>query len=184
MCTKNQNHIMVYNSWDTEWNKRKILYFRAIFCSFISHLKIPNIKISKKKKKRKKKKTSLEILSCYTFMFTINEDHMIFGSWKVRCNRQKFLTFLVIFCRFNSLTIWKIKILILKKKTPGDIIILNICTINKNHMMYGSWEIEHKRHNFKKSKFSKEWKTHLKILSFYKHKWQSYNVWFLRYGVQ
>ena len=68
-----------------------------------------------------------------------------------------------------------------EKKTLGDIIILNICTVNKNHMMYGSWEIEHKRHNFKKSKFSKEWKTHLKILSFYKHKWQSYNVWFLRY---
>ena len=24
------------------------------------------------------------------------------------------------------------------KKTPGDIIILHICTINENHMMYGS----------------------------------------------
>ena len=36
----------------------------------------------------------------------------------------------------------------------------------------------------RKSKFSKKWKKHLKILSFYKHKWQSYDVWFLRYGVQ
>ena len=35
-----------------------------------------------------------------------------------------------------------------------------------------------------KIKFSKKWKKHLKILSFYKHKWQSYDVWFLRYGVQ
>ena len=34
----------------------------------------------------------------------------------------------------------------------------------------------------RKSKFSKKWKKHLKILSFYKHKWQSYDVWFLRYG--
>ena len=24
------------------------------------------------------------------------------------------------------------------KKTPGDIIILHVCTINDNHMMYGS----------------------------------------------
>ena len=36
----------------------------------------------------------------------------------------------------------------------------------------------------RKSKFSKKWKKHLKILSFYKHKWQSYDAWFLRYGVQ
>ena len=36
----------------------------------------------------------------------------------------------------------------------------------------------------RKSKFSKKWKKQLKILSFYKHKWQSYDVWFLRYGVQ
>ena len=38
----------------------------------------------------------------------------------------------------------------------------------------------------RKSKFSKNRKKHLKLLSFYKHKWQSYDVWFLRYayGVQ
>ena len=30
------------------------------------------------------------------------------------------------------------KIKILTKKNPGDIIILDKCTINDNHMMYGS----------------------------------------------
>ena len=35
------------------------------------------------------------------------------------------------FCPFTSLTTLKIKIL-------GDIIILQMCTINGNHMMYGS----------------------------------------------
>ena len=34
------------------------------------------------------------------------------------------------------------------KKTPGDIIILHICTINGNHMVYDSWDIEHNRQNF------------------------------------
>ena len=29
------------------------------------------------------------------------------------------------------------------KKNPGDIIILHMCTINDNHMMYGWWDIEH-----------------------------------------
>ena len=36
------------------------------------------------------------------------------------------------------MTTWKIKISTLKK-TPGDIIILHICTVNDNHMMHGSW---------------------------------------------
>ena len=34
------------------------------------------------------------------------------------------------------------------KKTPGDIIILHLCTRNDNHMMYGSSDIKHNRHNF------------------------------------
>ena len=37
----------------------------------------------------------------------------------------------------------------------------------------------------RKSKLKKKkWKKHLKILSFYKHKRQSYDAWFLRYGMQ
>ena len=34
------------------------------------------------------------------------------------------------------------------KKTPRGIIILHMCTINDNHMRYGSWDIERNRHNF------------------------------------
>ena len=93
------------------------------------------------------------------------------------------------------------------KKTPGGIIILHICSINDNHMMYGSWDMEGKRQLFvildcflsfcpapplsplppptpmdpKNQNFEKK---PLKILSFFKHKWQSYDLWLLRYGVQ
>ena len=35
-----------------------------------------------------------------------------------------------------------------KNKTPEDIIILQICTINDSHMMYGSWDKEWNRHIF------------------------------------
>ena len=123
---------------------------------------------------------------------------MIYGSWNIRYDTQISSTFWAIFCPFSPLTTWKIKILTLKK-TPGDIIILHICTINDNHMMYGSWDMECNRQNFlsfwtifcpftplwtQKIKILKKWKKYLKILSFYKHKWQSYDVWFLRYGVQ
>ena len=143
----------------------------------------------------KKWKKWLEILSFYTYMCTVNEDHMIYGSWNIRCDRQKSLTFWYIFCPFSPLTNQNFNI----EKTPGDIIILHNCTINDNHLMYGSWDKEHNRYNFlsfwtvfctfapygpRKSKKILKWKKHLKTLSIYRHKWQSYDVWFLRYGVQ
>ena len=34
------------------------------------------------------------------------------------------------------------------KKIAGDKIILEMSTINDNHMMYGSWDMEHERQNF------------------------------------
>ena len=34
------------------------------------------------------------------------------------------------------------------KKLPRDIIILQMCTINDNHMMYCSWDMERDQHNF------------------------------------
>ena len=34
------------------------------------------------------------------------------------------------------------------KKLPGDIITLHICTINDNHMIYGSWDMECDGQNF------------------------------------
>ena len=41
------------------------------------------------------------------------------------------------------------KIKIWKKmwKTPDNIILLHMCTINQDHMMYSSWDIEHHRQN-------------------------------------
>ena len=87
------------------------------------------------------------------------------------------------------------------KKTPCDIIILHVSTINDNHMMYGSWDMEHDGQNFlkfwtvfrpffplknRKIKILKQWKKCLEILPSYigvpvYHKLQSYDVWFLRY---
>ena len=36
----------------------------------------------------------------------------------------------------------------INKKSPGDIIILHKCTINDNHMMYGSGYMKHDGQNF------------------------------------
>ena len=52
------------------------------------------------------------------------------------------------FCTFTSspVTTWKIKIL--KKWKNGDIVILHMCTINDNHMMYSSWDMKCEGQNF------------------------------------
>ena len=103
------------------------------------------------------------------------------------------------FLPFTPLTTFKKNILKKWKKTPGDIIILQMCNINDNHVMYGSWDLEHDRQNFfvildlflpyfplttQKTKF---WKNDKNTWRYYHftcvyHKWQSYDVSFLRYG--
>ena len=79
-------------------------------------------------------------------MSTINENHMVYDSWDMEHNRQNFFSFWTIFCTFTpaSVTTQRCKM----KKTPGDIIILHKCTINDNHMIYGSWDMKCTRENF------------------------------------
>ena len=105
---------------------------------------------------------------------------MIYGSWDMEWDEQKFLSFWTIFCPFTPATTQKIKILKQWKK-PGDTIILNKCTINYNSMMYDSWDMEWDRQNFlsfwtiswpfiaptPKIKILKQWKKTLEISSFY-----------------
>ena len=81
---------------------------------------------------------------------TINDNHMIYGSWDNKGSRQKFLSSWNILCPFTPLTHNpKNQTLKKMKKTPGDIIILHSkCTINDNHMMYGFWDMKHDRQNF------------------------------------
>ena len=78
-------------------------------------------------------------------MSTINENHMVYDSWDMEHNRQNFFSFWTIFCTFTpaSVTTQRCKM----KKTPGDIIILHKCTINDNHMIYGSWDMKFTRQN-------------------------------------
>ena len=77
-----------YDVWFLRYEVRQTAIF-AIFGYFLPFyyprpLMIRKIKILKKKKKRKKCR---EILSFYAYMCTLNEDHMIYGSWNIRCDR-------------------------------------------------------------------------------------------------
>ena len=85
---------------------------------------------------------------------TINQNHMMYGSWDIKCKGQRYMPFCNFcgFCHFIYplilLTNQKIKILKKWKKKPGDIIILHLCTTNDDHVMYGSWYIKWNRQNF------------------------------------
>ena len=84
------------------------------------------------------------------------------------------------------------------KKVGGDIIILHMCTKNHNHMMYDCWDTEWDGQNFLSfwaifcpfsSLKNQNFKIEKNIWRYYHfthlhHKWQSYDVWFLRYGAQ
>ena len=113
---------------------------------------------------------------------TINEDHMMYGSWDIRYQGQSFVSFGDIFCLLTPLTTRKIEILI-KWKKPGNMIILHLCATNGDDMVYGSWVIERDGQNFlsiwtiswhftsaknpRKSKFWKNEEQRLEISSFY-----------------
>ena len=84
----------------------------------------------------------------------INANHLN-RSWNIRCNRQIFCQFKPFFSllslwRPRKSKFWKIEKLKKKnqKKTPEYITILQICTINDNHMMNLSWDMVRYRHNF------------------------------------
>ena len=50
----------------------------------------------------------------------------------------EFFVILSHFCPFTPLEFCKINILKKMKKKPGDIIILHMCTLNYNQIIYGS----------------------------------------------
>ena len=86
------------------------------------------------------------------------------------------------------------------EKIPDDMIISHKCTINDYHMMHDFWVIKRNRQNLlsfwtifcpftplnqkiKILKIQKDtWRYH--YFTQLHHKWQSYDVWFLRYAVQ
>ena len=151
-----------------------------------------------------------------------NHNQMMYGSWDLEWDRQNFLSFWMLFFPFPPRplkykvqqtnfscfglffalsALWQNR---KSKKTPGNIIILPICTINDNHMRYGSWDMEHdteffvildcllpfypcnnpKNQNFEKMKKKKKNTWRYYDFTQVHHKWQLHEVWFMRCQVQ
>ena len=124
-----------YGAWQTE-----LFIILDCFLPFYA----PNNPKNQNFVKTKKNPADITILQ----MLTINDSHMMYGSWDIGCNRQNFLSFWTIYCLFYPPKNLKNQNFEKMKKTPGDIIILQMSTINDNHMMYGSWDMKRDEQNF------------------------------------
>ena len=96
-------------------------YFRPLF-ALLPHYWLPKLKFGKNVKK-----TPGDTIILH--MCTINQDHMMHGSWDIKCKEQSFLSFLTLQTTQNFE----------KKKR----LILHLYTANCDHMMYSSWDIKH-----------------------------------------
>ena len=130
---------MMYGSWDIRHSKQSFFVILGHCLPF----NLPNT--LKNQNFEKMKKTLKDITNLHLHM--TNNDHMMYSSWDMERDWQN-LSFWTIFCSFTYLTTQKIKILKKWKKMQEGIIILHMFTINENHMMYVSWDIECDIHNF------------------------------------
>ena len=122
---------MMYGFWEIECDRQNFLSFWTVFAL------LPTCGARKSKfwiKKKKKKPEDIIIL----YMCTINDNHLMHGSWDMECNGQNLMLFWAFFLPFHPYNNQKSQNFVKMKKMHGDTIILHMCAINDNHMMYGS----------------------------------------------
>ena len=120
----------------------------------------------------------------------------MYGSWDMKRDGQNFLLFWTVFCPFNPLTIQKIKIL-KKWQTHLDIssfscvpwmtttwcMVPKIWSLTENFLSLSTVFCPFTPLRIQKIKILKNWKNAWRYYHFthVHQKWQSYDVWFLRY---
>ena len=136
MCNKNHSH-MRYGSWDMEQDTE----FFVILDHFLSFYSSNN----------PENQSFEQIKEAYRYviilhMCTKNHDYMMHASWDMECTWHNFLSFWVIFACLPHYWPQKLKFRKTGKKKPGDNILLSMCTINEDYMIYSSkfWENEKK----------------------------------------
>ena len=136
MGTINEDYMMD-DSWNIKHDRQNVLLFCAIFCLFTSPWRSGKPKFWKIEKK---------IWSYYHFTH-VHYKWQSYGVWylKYGARRTKYFVILGHFWLFCPTNNAQNHIFEKMKKVPADIIILQMCTINDNYMMYGSWDMERDR---------------------------------------
>ena len=141
MCIKNHNH-MIHVSWSMEWERQNFLTFWAIFWPFTTR---PTNDPENQKLEMKKNAWRYHHFTYLHYKWQSIIWCMVPEIWSTTDR-----IFVILDCslHFYPLKNPENQNFEKMKKTPGDIIILHVCTINDNHMMYGSWDMEVDGQNF------------------------------------
>ena len=129
LCSQEKNlQFLRYRVWRTEignfwsifalllpWKLKKSKFWKDNFLSFWV-IFCPST--PENQNFEKLKKTTWDVIILH--MSTINDNHMMYGSWNMECKTLNLLSVWIIFCPFTPLTIQKITIL--KKKKDMEIL--------------------------------------------------------------
>ena len=120
------------------WSVKDIIFYFRPFFALLPHYWSQKVKLKKNVKNP---------LRSYLFTHVYHKSRS-YDVWFLGYKVQRAELFVILshFCPFTPLTTQKIKTL--KNKIPADIAFLHLRTTNDDHMMYGSWDIEHDRQNF------------------------------------
>ena len=119
-----------------------IIFHFGPFFAFLQPLTaLKNHNLKKMKKTKRMPRDIIILPKC-----TKNHDHILYCFWDMasdRCNC--YFLFWATFCPFTPPNSPKNQNFTKMKNTPGDIIILHMCTKNYDQMMYGPWDMVHNR---------------------------------------
>ena len=135
MCTKWQP----YDVWFLRYGVQKTEFFAILKC-FLHFYPPSNLK-NQNFEKMNITPGDIIILN----MCSINGNHMMYGSWDIKYDRQFFFVILDHFFPFTPIKTQNIKILKKWKNSPGNIIILHKCTKNHDHILHCSWDMTEKK---------------------------------------
>ena len=129
----------MYGSWDMEGDGQRFWSFWTVFCPF-TLLTTRIIKILKNEKNT----------SRHYHFTNVYRKWQSYDVWflRYRARRTEYFVILDHFLLFYHLNNPKNQNFEKMRKTPGDIIILQRCTISDNHMMYVSRDMKRDRQNF------------------------------------
>ena len=188
VCTKNHNHEVQFLRYRV---RQTFLWFWALFCPF-------SCLVPQKSKLLEIWKKELDMSPFHTYVLKITIIWCMAPEiWRATESIVILSHFLPLYYTDNL----KNQNFEKMKKTPWDIIILHMYTINENHMMYGSWNMECNRQNFysfwnifcpfapnnpENQNFEKMKKSACRYhnsTKVYQKSW-SYAILFLRYGMR
>ena len=138
---------MMYDSWNIRCKRENFCHSGSFF--IFSPPRQPGKSNLEKFKKKKKKIGDIIIYWRYYHLTHVHQKWHLYDIWFLRYGVQHTICFVILdrFLPFYSPKNPENKNFVIINKTPGDIIIFHKCTINNNHMMYGSWVMERNRQN-------------------------------------